>query len=232
MLLSCSDDIMKKRHSIRSRGFTLVELLVTITIVAVLAGLLVPALRKAREMAKVSKCANNLRQIYNGFSMYLRDNDDRMFWNGEDISTEGMDWYVYGGRETGNPDTAQDNLFNSIVPRPINRYVDNKIEVFHCPADSKPWYWCDGYSHFDWVGNSYNWNANGCGFDPDGGLNDQLFSTINSPSRTILFLDASLVKATNAWHQGGKGNVCFADGHVAFMPPPVAVEGAMYTWRP
>jgi prepilin-type N-terminal cleavage/methylation domain-containing protein/prepilin-type processing-associated H-X9-DG protein len=58
-----------RRH--QSRGFTLVELLVVIAIIAVLAALLLPALGRATEQAKRTKCASNLRQ----FAMAMRNNE-------------------------------------------------------------------------------------------------------------------------------------------------------------
>src|SRR4030042_6814003 len=62
----------------KTTGFTLIELLVVIAVIAVLMGILMPALSRAREQGKRAACLNNLRQMVTGWIMYADDSDDKI----------------------------------------------------------------------------------------------------------------------------------------------------------
>ena len=228
-----------EHHTPPKQAFALVELLVVIAIIGLLISLLLPTIRRARESAQVTACASNLRQMGLALQSYLNDNQLMTFWRAENINTDGMEWYGYGGRPSGNANHEQADYFNTVA-RPLNRYVNNSLNVFRCPCDTAaPWthdtsitLW-PADSQFDWVGNSYNFNANGYPLRPpprhDGGLDGVRFSAITGSSQTIVFYEACLYWGAD-WHYSHKANLAFADGHVGFGPMPS--QSGQLKWDP
>jgi prepilin-type N-terminal cleavage/methylation domain-containing protein len=111
----------------RRGGFTLVELLVVIGIIAVLMGLLLPALNRAREQGRRVQCLSNLRQIGNAFAMYLNANKGSFPRPAERAGGLPEDW-IYG--ETGRK-LEESALAPYLVPG--GQRVPP--EYFRCPSD-------------------------------------------------------------------------------------------------
>jgi prepilin-type N-terminal cleavage/methylation domain-containing protein len=118
----------------RPRGFTLIELLVVIAIIALLIGILLPALGGARQQARIAVCGSRLQQIGVGTSTYLADFRDSLPQAKGPLPGGGQSVIgaLFAGKKGQLPYYGIDQV--GAERRPLNRYVDDRIVA----PDSEP----------------------------------------------------------------------------------------------
>jgi prepilin-type N-terminal cleavage/methylation domain-containing protein len=114
----------------RIRAFTLIELLVVIAIIAILMGILMPSLNKARDNARRIHCVSNTRSLALGWTMYKDDNDDKLV-----SANTGKGCWV--DTPIGGNTASLDEKKAAAARGTLFRYVGKSVSVYHCPSDRR-----------------------------------------------------------------------------------------------
>lgn len=115
-----------KRHS---RGFTLIEILVVVAILALLIAILLPSLARAREQVRATTCATNLRTLATAFIMYAQDNSGRFPGNREGDA----DWLGFSNKNSFYPTAGYGKQPEDGTL--YKKYMSSEKDAYLCPSD-------------------------------------------------------------------------------------------------
>jgi prepilin-type N-terminal cleavage/methylation domain-containing protein/prepilin-type processing-associated H-X9-DG protein len=176
----------------RRSGFTLIELLVVIAIIAILAGMLLPALSKSKMKAQSIGCLSNIRQIGLASNMYYTDNGDQLVQLAKDMTGQTLPTSlmlpppVGGQRALTWPDILRESMQN---PKAFN-CVSLRLPAW--PGTSNTW------------GIGLNFNSLSRYLDAPGGRTGAppkvRVTDIQKPSETVYYADSEAVATANNTH--------------------------------
>ena len=225
-------------------AFTLIELLVVIGIIAILAGLMLPAMSKAKDRAKMANCINNLRQIAIGVKLYVGDEGK---FPSEQVVDHDQTLKLTSAAIGGNdPIASHAPYWLSARKRPLYQYVPPS-KVYACTADKGSRGAHGGITGtppniqamptaFGTLGNSYRYNSGTLSLIVPGGgfrkgraglLQQKTESWVSDPSRYILLFEPPAAVGWTQWHQN-RGVSHFTDPKFAprrFISPIAFVDG-------